>query len=54
MMLFLTTENEAVTLTTDTTLSNVKNKFYVRIILSLSTIENIMIENIAIENIEFC
>ena len=46
-MLFLTTENEAVTLTNETTLSNVnKNKFYVGIILSVSTIENIVIENI--------
>ena len=46
-MLFLTTECEVVTLTNEPTLSNEnKNKFYVGIILSISTIENIMIENI--------
>ena len=49
-MLFLTTECEAVTVTNVPTLSNEnKNKFYVGIILSISTVENIMIENI-----EFC
>ena len=49
-MLFLITENEVVTLTNEPTLSNEnKNKFYVGIILSISTIENIVIENI-----EFC
>ena len=47
-MFFLITENEVVTLTNEPTLSNEnkKNKFYVGIILSISTIENIMIENI--------
>ena len=49
-MLFLINENKVVTLTNETTLSNEnKNKFYVGIILSMSTIENI-----AIETIEFC
>jgi len=49
-MLFLIPENEVVTLTNETTLSNEnKNKFYVGIMLSISTIENI-----AIENMEFC
>ena len=49
-MLFLTTECEVVTLTNEPTLSNEnKNKFYVGIILSISTVENIVIENI-----EFC
>jgi hypothetical protein len=49
-MLFLITENEVVTLTNEPTLSNEnKNKFYVGRILSISTIENIVIENI-----EFC
>ena len=49
-MLFLITENEVVTFAKETTLSNEnKNQFYVGILLSISTIENIMIENI-----EFC
>jgi hypothetical protein len=49
-MLFSITENEVVRLTNETTLSNEnKIKFYVGIILSISTIENIVIENI-----EFC
>jgi len=49
-MLFLTTECEVVTLTNEPTLSNDNNnKFYVGIILSISTIENIMIKKI-----EFC
>ncbi len=47
---FFITENEVVTLTNAKTLSNEnKNKFYVGIILSISTIENI-----EVENIEFC
>ena len=50
MILFLTTECEVVTLTNNPTLSNEnKNNFYVGNILSISTIENIVLENI-----EFC
>ena len=46
-MLFLTNECEFVTLTNEPTLSNEnRNKFCVGIILSISTIENIVIENI--------
>ena len=49
-MKFLTTECEVVILTNEPTLSKEnENKFYVGIILSISTIENIVIENI-----EFC
>ncbi len=44
----LITENEVVTLTSETTLSNESNnKFYAGIILITSIIENIVIENIA-------
>ena len=44
---FLTTQCEVITLANKKTLSNEnKNKFYVGIILSISTIENIAIENI--------
>ena len=47
-MLFLITENEVVTLAYEITMS-IENKiqFYVGIILSISTIENIMIENLS-------
>ncbi len=46
-MIFLITENEVVTLTNETTLSNESNnKFYAGIILIISIIENIVIENI--------
>jgi hypothetical protein len=55
-MLFLTkdvifiTENEVVTLTNEPKLSNEnKNKFYVEILLSISTIEIFLVGNI-----EFC
>ena len=48
--LILITENEDVTLANEITLSiENKNKFYIGIILSICTIDNIMIENI-----EFC
>ena len=46
-MLFLITENEVVTLANEATLSiENKNQPYVRIILSINAIENILIENI--------
>ena len=46
-MLFLITENEVVTLTNETTLSDEnEDKFYAGIILIIHTIENILIENI--------
>ncbi len=46
-VLFLITENEVVTLANEATLSiENKNQLYVRIILSINTIENILIENI--------
>jgi len=55
-MLFLTkdvilvTENEVITLAKETMLSiKIKNKFFVGILLSISTIENILVEFI-----EFC
>ena len=49
-MLFLSTDNEVVTLAKETTLSiENKNQFYVGIIVSRRTVENIVIENI-----EFC
>jgi len=49
-MLFLITENKAVTLTNEPKLSNEnKNKFYVEILLSISTIEIFLVGNI-----EFC
>ena len=49
-MLFFIAENEVVTLANEIILSiENKNQFYVGIILSISTIENIVIENI-----EFC
>ena len=49
-MLFLITENEVVTLANEITISKEnKIQFYVGIIVSKGTIENIVIENI-----EFC
>jgi hypothetical protein len=46
-MLFLITENEVVTLNNEPTLSNEnKNKSYLGTILSIITVENIVIENI--------
>ena len=46
-MLFLITENEVVTLANEATLSiENKNQLYVRIIMSIIAIENILIENI--------
>ena len=54
-MLFLITENEVVTVANETTMSieNV-NQFYVGIILSISTIENIVIEILSfVENNNF-
>jgi len=47
-MLCLITENEVVTLANEITMSiENKNQFYVGIILSISTIENIVIENLS-------
>ena len=46
-VLFLITENEVVTLANEATLSiENKNQLYVRKILSIDTIQNILIENI--------
>ena len=46
-MVFLITENEVVTLANRATLSiENKNQLYVRIILSINAIDNILIENI--------
>ena len=46
-MLFLSTENVVVTLASEARLSiENKNQLYVRIILSINTIEIILIENI--------
>ena len=46
-MLFLITENEVVTLANEPTLSiENKDQLFVRIILSINPIENILIENI--------
>ena len=46
-VLFLITENEVVTLANEATLSiENKNQLYVRIIMSIIAIENILIENI--------
>ena len=46
-VLFLITENEVVTLANEATLSiENKNQLYVRIIISIIAIENVLIENI--------